>query len=392
MPAGNHTASGSIMDTFGDSGSYFFSLSVTAGALTQAAPTSASVGTAGSASFMDQLNTTGNNGPVAYTQTGVPSGVHVSSSGAVTTTGALAPGTYPATGSTIDTLGNFGTFTFTLTVTTVPGAPTGVSASGGNNSATLHWSAPLSDGGSPVTGYVITPFTVAPSPPSTGTPVAVGPVTSATVGGLANGMHYAFTVAAMNANGTGPPSSLSTPVVPDTSGYWLVASDGGIFSFGSQLFFGSTGAKVLNKPIVGMASTPSGRGYWLVASDGGIFAFGDAGFFGSTGAKVLNKPIVGMAATPDGGGYWLVATDGGIFAFGDAKFHGSTGSKVLNKPVVGMATTSSGNGYWLVASDGGIFGFGTAATAFYGSTGNIHLNQPIVGMSTTADGKGYWLV
>jgi hypothetical protein len=36
-------------------------------------------------------------------------------------------------------------------------------------------------------------------------------------------------------------------------------------------------------------------GYWLVASDGGIFAFGDAVFHGSTGATRLNQPIVGMA-------------------------------------------------------------------------------------------------
>ena len=68
-----------------------------------------------------------------------------------------------------------------------------------------------------------------------------------------------------------------------------------------------------------------GQGYWLVASDGGIFAFGDAGFFGSMGHQRLNKPIVGMAATPDGKGYWLVASDGGIFAFGNAAFFGSRG-------------------------------------------------------------------
>ncbi len=51
-----------------------------------------------------------------------------------------------------------------------------------------------------------------------------------------------------------------------------------------------------------MASTPDGNGYWLVATDGGIFSFGDATFHGSTGAIRLNKSIVGMAATPDGGG------------------------------------------------------------------------------------------
>ena len=111
----------------------------------------------------------------------------------------------------------------------------------------------------------------------------------------------------------------------DDEGYWLVASDGGIFSFGDARLFGSTGAIHLNKPIVGMASTPDGGGYWLVASDGGIFTFGDAQ--SSTARPVgsyLNKPIVGMAATPDGAGYWLVASDGGIFNFGDAPFDGSS--------------------------------------------------------------------
>ena len=81
----------------------------------------------------------------------------------------------------------------------------------------------------------------------------------------------------------------------------------------------------LNQPIVGMAATPTGNGYWLVASDGGIFTFGDARFYGSTGGIRLNRPIVGMAATPTGNGYWLVASDGGIFTFGDARFYGSTG-------------------------------------------------------------------
>ncbi len=188
---------------------------------------------------------------------------------------------------------------------------------------------------------------------------------------------------------------LNKPIVamaptPSGNGYWLVASDGGIFTFGDAGFHGSTGAMTLNKPIVGMASTPSGNGYWLVASDGGIFAFGDAGFHGSTGAMTLNKPIVGMASTPSGNGYWLVASDGGIFAFGDAGFHGSTGAIHLNQPIVGMAATHDGNGYWMVASDGGIFSFGDAG--FHGSTGNIHLNQPIVGMAATHDDGGYWMV
>ncbi len=173
-------------------------------------------------------------------------------------------------------------------------------------------------------------------------------------------------------------------------GYWLVASDGGIFPFGDAGGYGSTGNVRLNAPIVGMAPTQSGHGYWLVASDGGIFPFGDAGGYGSHGGSHLNQPIVGMAATPDGGGYWLVASDGGIFPYGDAGGYGSTGNVHLNQPIVGMAATPSGHGYWLVASDGGIFPFGDAGG--YGSTGGERLNAPIVGMAPTPSGHGYWLV
>ncbi|MGD0393606.1 MAG: PQQ-binding-like beta-propeller repeat protein [Acidimicrobiales bacterium] len=172
----------------------------------------------------------------------------------------------------------------------------------------------------------------------------------------------------------GPPSA--------APGYWIVATDGGIFSFGGAPYLGSTGSLNLNRPVVGMAATPKRHGYWLVASDGGIFSFGDASFEGSTGAIHLNQPVVGMAATPDGHGYWLVASDGGIFSFGDARFYGSTGAIHLNQPVVGMAATPDGHGYWLVASDGGIFSFGDAS--FEGSTGALSLNKPVVGMASSS--------
>ena len=81
-----------------------------------------------------------------------------------------------------------------------------------------------------------------------------------------------------------PPSSVS--------GYQMVASDGGIFSFGTMPFCGSMGATPLNAPVVGLAATPSHGGYWEVASDGGIFAFGNAGFYGS------------MGGTPSTGRWW----------------------------------------------------------------------------------------
>jgi Collagen triple helix repeat (20 copies) len=89
-----------------------------------------------------------------------------------------------------------------------------------------------------------------------------------------------------------------------------------------------------------VASTTNGRGYWLVASDGGVFAFGNAEFFGSLAGQHLNAPIVGLLPTPDDQGYWLVASDGGVFSFGDAAFFGSEGNHHLNAPVVGIASTA----------------------------------------------------
>ena len=168
-------------------------------------------------------------------------------------------------------------------------------------------------------------------------------------------------------------------VTPDGKGYWLVASDGGIFTFGDAHFYGSLGNAHLNAPIVGMATARDGKGYWLVASDGGIFTFGDAHFYGSGGGHRLDAPIVGMAATPDGGGYWLVAADGGVFAFGDAPFHGSAARLVLSAPIVGITADVTTDGYWLTGADGGIF---TGGAPFYGSLGNVHLNAPIVGFGS----------
>jgi hypothetical protein len=71
-----------------------------------------------------------------------------------------------------------------------------------------------------------------------------------------------------------------------------------------------------------MAVAPTGDGYWEVASDGGVFSFGSAVYHGSAGTMTLNAPIAGMSADRANGGYWTVGWDGGIFAYG-APFHGA---------------------------------------------------------------------
>jgi hypothetical protein len=98
---------------------------------------------------------------------------------------------------------------------TVPGAPSGVSASAGNGAATVSWTAPF-NGGSPLTKYTVTPWVGSTAQPSTDVPGSPPP-TSASIGGLTNGTTYTFTVTASNGVGSGPPSAASNAVTPSAA-------------------------------------------------------------------------------------------------------------------------------------------------------------------------------
>ena len=181
-------------------------------------------------------------------------------------------------------------------------------------------------------------------------------------------------------------------------GYWLVGSDGGIFTFGSALFYGSTGGLRLQRPVVGIVPTADRGGYWLDASDGGVFAYGDTQFYGSIPGlglhpagsgqpNSLNAPIVGMVPSIDDGGYFMVASDGGVFAFGDAHFAGSCpGIGGCSGSAVAVMPDASGNGYWLVTSTGSIYTFGDAP--YFGAPGHGTVTSAVA----TPDGKGYWIL
>jgi hypothetical protein len=103
----------------------------------------------------------------------------------------------------------------TPTSPTAPGAPTIGTATPGNGRATVTWTAPASDGGSPVTGYVVTPyFGLRAGMPRTYDSTA----TTEIVTGLTNGWSYRFRVQAINAIGTGGYSKVTKPPVTPAAG------------------------------------------------------------------------------------------------------------------------------------------------------------------------------
>ena len=91
-----------------------------------------------------------------------------------------------------------------------PSAPQSVSATAGNGTATVTWSAPANDGGSTISGYTITA-----SPGGASKPVS-GAIRTVSFSGLTNGQAYTFTVTATNSSGTGP-GAASNSVTPATT-------------------------------------------------------------------------------------------------------------------------------------------------------------------------------
>lgn len=89
---------------------------------------------------------------------------------------------------------------------TVPGAPVNVTAAAGNREAAVSFTAPVDNGGGPITGYIATS--------SPGNITATGTGTTIAVTGLINGTAYTFTVKAVNEVGNGPESAVSNTVTP----------------------------------------------------------------------------------------------------------------------------------------------------------------------------------
>lgn len=116
------------------------------------------------------------------------------------------PGSNQARDAAGNLLASFSGLSITNNRATVPGAPTIGTATAGNASASVAFTAPASNGGAAITGYTVTS--------SPGGLTGTGSASPITVSGLTNGTAYTFTVTATNSEGTGASSSASNSVTP----------------------------------------------------------------------------------------------------------------------------------------------------------------------------------
>jgi hypothetical protein len=161
------------------------------------------------------------------------------------------------------------------TLNVVPNAPTAVGATPGNAKATITWTAPAPNGGTPITSYTATA-----SPGGAFATTADGTATSIDVQGLLNATSYTFTVVATNAAGSSAASTASTaifvgsPVAPGSPGAvagvgqailsWTVPADNGsaIVSYTVTPYEGATagtpivllGAALTGTTVMGLTS------------------------------------------------------------------------------------------------------------------------------------------
>jgi hypothetical protein len=120
----------------------------------------------------------------------------------------------PSAGNITMTANTSSTASVTISWAVVPSAPTSVSATAGNGSATVSFSPPSSNGGATIGSYTVTAVDSTNAQSPTNGTTTTGSSSPITVTGLANGDSYTFTVTATNSAGTGSASSPSNSVTP----------------------------------------------------------------------------------------------------------------------------------------------------------------------------------
>jgi fibronectin type 3 domain-containing protein len=239
---------------------------------------------------------------------------------------------------------------------TAPSAPTGLGASAGNGTVTLSWTAPTSNGGSPITGYNVYRSTTPGGEGST--PLATGvTTTSFNDPGVTNGTTYYYTVAAVNAAGTGPQSgeATATPKLPSAAYIGRVGSATiATTQTTTSVTVGGSGVAAGHTLVVGLllSSTKSITGA-VTATDaaGNTYVVARDTNDGSAGDRTLALVSVGVKALAAGGSITLTYPSSAETHVSVDEFSGVTGIDTTAGATGTTAAFSSGTATTTQATD-----------------------------------------
>jgi hypothetical protein len=336
-----------------------------------------------------------------------------------------------AAGDRIDIAGDFATVAACMACTKVdhphfaemlapapsaPGAPTIVSATPGNMSATVIW-APSANNGSAAS------YTIAASDGATTvtSPPVSAPATSAAVTGLANGTAYTFTVTATNVAGSatsapsgsvtprrfpGPPTGVSaSPGDTVAVVAWSAPADNGgsaLMSYTVTAYVGTTLASTNTLPAPAASATMAGLTngtdytFTVVATNAAGPGIASSPAASATPSALVIPTTPGspgvLGLPPDSrSGYWLVGADGRVTPFGSALFLGDPRALLGTVQAVDVESTRSGNGYWVVDELGRVYAYGDAARPLIGNASGLLTGERVTSLSATRSGNGYWI-
>ena len=248
----------------------------------------------------------------------------------------------------------------------VPGVPTVVSATAtGNTTATVTWTAPSFVGESAITTYTVTG----------GGSVSVSGTTG-TVTGLTANTSYTFSVAAVNAVGTGAAvaaSSITTTNINEATGGTVQTYTSGGINYKSHSFLSNGNFIVTAAPqtfdclVIGGGG---GGGYW-------DYNHGDGGSGGFGVQSAITLAVASYAAVVGaGGGYGSAA--GGTSTFSSVTANG--GARGLNSP-------ENGGNYSNGSANGITSNYRTGTNVTYGGGGGTN-NAGYSAAANTGGGGG----
>jgi hypothetical protein len=278
-----------------------------------------------------------------------------------------------------------------LMVLAAPDPPTGATAVAGNGQASVSFTPPVSNGGAPISSYLVTA--------SPGGVTATGSSSPVVVTGLTNGVTYTFTVSASNAAGTSPDSAPSNAVTPMANWSQLGAKLAGADAFGFEVALSADG----NTALVGSPGD-NGQvgGAWVMTRSGDAWVQGPK----LTGAGEAGEGLFGwiVSLSSDGntalvggpgdnnyaGAVWVFTRSDGVWDQQGQKLTGSVGAGAF-----GFALELSGDGNTAVVGSP----FEDAARIFVRSggswsqqgqklTGSGESGDSLFGSSVTLSGDG----